>query len=71
MIQWLRSTRALGFAILASALVLTNAIGQARVSIVMPPGLAPGTLYLQGVVLDATSPNGLITLSNGVAMQLL
>ncbi|HZN40933.1 MAG TPA: hypothetical protein VFD82_19160 [Planctomycetota bacterium] len=56
---------------LASALVLTSTIGQARVPIVMPPGLAPGTVYLQGAVLDATSPNGLVTLSNGVAMQLL
>jgi hypothetical protein len=56
---------------LASVLQLTSPIGQARVPIVVPPGLAPGTLYLQGVVLDATSPNGLITLSNGVAMQLL
>ena len=56
---------------LASVLQLTSPIGQARVPIVVPPGLAPGTLYLQAAVLDVTSPNGLVTLSNGVAMQLL
>jgi hypothetical protein len=35
---------------LASVLQLTSPIGQARVPIVVPPGLAPGTLYLQAAV---------------------
>ena len=55
---------------LASVLLGTSAIGQARLAVVLPPGLAGSTLFLQAAVLDATSPNGVATLSNAVSMQL-
>lgn len=55
---------------LASVTLLTSPIGQARLPIVLPPNLPVGTAYLQGAVLDASAPNGLVTLSNAVAVQL-
>jgi uncharacterized membrane protein len=54
---------------LASVVLTTDTNGQARLPVVLPTGLQPGTVYLQAAVLDASSPNGLGTLSNGVAMQ--
>ncbi|HEX6811792.1 MAG TPA: hypothetical protein VF384_09245 [Planctomycetota bacterium] len=54
-----------------SVLVPLDQLGQGRMVLDLPAGSTSGTVYLQYASIDLAAPNGLLALSNGVALQIL
>jgi probable HAF family extracellular repeat protein len=56
---------------IGSATLTLDQVGQARLVLDLPAGLAPGSLYLQYASIDLAAPSGLFAASNGVELRIL